>query len=776
MLSKVAIHDEFESRGYSYHNLPEFDDLHEQHCDPNVPLSSYHEREVDRLLMVLDHIDEPMLYEHRAPRTGPSDIPPMDQVTHMARLIQSTLHICMYDNALTVIEHMRDYRHESIGLQYLVEDATLQAERSSRVLLAEYYGSPFSDPEPPKGTAHLEDLNEVYTGLLDYLSNQVIRLLISSVQGTDWQHLCVALLARMIAKLKLLGKDPQGSAVNSIRRGKSLEASVGISAQDYYHKNVQNDKTFTIETCRHRRRWAHIVDEITPTVRYFRMMFSLRSWMTSVLKAILDGICGPEKISALTRNNPSSYEINNIVFANYEQSLWSTFNDRQKRTVVTAEESILRFCSAGWYLALGDLRSLLSKPFNKADPILASIDWQGDSNHRAGTGGESGKFDVRCAADFVTVHVLVALSGVFVARPLRAMLRLCAAFAMEDEPLGLYPYERFEMKLSLVVGQKDEDMRSSGQDCTPLSEFRLPEKKENSDPPESLTRGSKSTGFRSLLSYIRPSPTANGSLDLEAGQKSGIAENKSSRLWGEYEKWRAVMNAWEVDTGCITIPCKVYVLTIMSLWLLALTGGVALLLGLRHRSPGFDPSNILILLWTVASFAIVLAKSWYVDEWTWNQFIQCQMPCRSVQELSRASGIPSQILLLHLYQTACSRESRTKLKTRGPYNGTFPKRGRDPAHGFAIDCAFNMETLVACGLLVLKVNGWDGVRLVCIGGRQELETAGGQIGGESKGLICRLPQQRKSTKSEDMELFFEEGKFTWQEGEGLYKNDQARFG
>ena len=96
--------------------------------------------------------------------------------------------------------------------------------------------------------------------------------------------------------------------------------------------------------------------------------------------------------------------------------------------------------------------------------------------------------------------------------------------------------------------------------------------------------------------------------------------------------------------------------------------------------------------------------------------------------------------------------------------------------GSAIDCAHKMETLVACGLLVLKVNGYDGIRPVCIGGRRELESAGWHSGAPSRGLVCRLPQQPEFSKSEEPELFFKEDYFMWQGGDGLYKNDRARFG
>ena len=700
----------------------------------------------------------------------------MDEVFHAARLIQSALQIYMYDSAIIVIEHLRAYRTNSRTLQWLLEEATETAESSSRVLLR-YAGTNFSDPQPPHAVEHLDSLQDVYSDMLDHISCQVLRLFSWSVEGEEWEHSCVALLARMIAKLKLIGRDPKQWAVQSIQKGKSLETFVEISAQNYFKRNVHSDQTFTTQISPTKHRRALIVDDVTPTVRYFKSMFKLRSFLTSIFEAVLGGIYGSGASAFEAQQDLPSYEINNTVFANYEQPLWSTFNNRERRTVVTSEETILRICSAGWRLALRDMPSLPSPPMGQTSQDFATVDWQGDAGNGSNTGRDSGHFNIHCAADYVSIHVLVALSSVFVARPLRAMIALSAAYAEQDKFPALYRYERFQMKFSVLTGKIGDKYTNSDKDYTPLSEVRLPSLGKQPDSHESTVQASKASLFGSLRHRaISHAPKSNLSSDLEAGSEADTAEDTSDRLWSQYSKWRAVMDTWEVDPGCIMIPCKRYVLTIMATWVIALLAGIVMLLILRLRAVGFDPSNILILLWTVASFAIILAKSWFVEDWTWNQFIQCQMPCRGVQELSRATGVPSQVLLLHLYRTTCSRASRTKLKTRGPYNGIFPMRGRDATHGFAIDCAFKMETLVACGLLVLKVNGYDGIRLVCIGGRRELESAGWQSGAPSIGLVCRLPQQHDFSKTEEPELFFKEDYFVWQEGDGLYRNDRARFG
>ena len=57
--------------------------------------------------------------------------------------------------------------------------------------------------------------------------------------------------------------------------GKFFGASVEISAQNYFNKIVHDDQTFTTQESVSRYRRALIVDDVTPTVRYFKSMFML---------------------------------------------------------------------------------------------------------------------------------------------------------------------------------------------------------------------------------------------------------------------------------------------------------------------------------------------------------------------------------------------------------------------------------------------------------------------------------------------------------------------
>ena len=80
---------------------------------------------------------------------------------------------------------------------------------------------------------------------------------------------------------------------------------------------------------------------------------------------------------------------------------------------------------------------------------------------------------------------------------------------------------------------------------------------------------------------------------------------------------------------------------------------------------------------------------------------------------------------------------------------------------------------------VSKVNGYDGVCLACMEAAVSmslLDSNSALHTLHSKGLDCKLPQQNECSKGEDLELLNEEGKFMWQEVDGLCMNHSAHFG
>jgi len=162
-----------------------------------------------------------------------------------------------------------------------------------------------------------------------------------------------------------------------------------------------------------------------------------------------------------------------------------------------------------------------------------------------------------------------------------------------------------------------------------------------------------------------------------------------------------------MEENLIIVRCRRFVATALTLCAILIIGGVLVGLLLGERLPGVDPFNITTFAWVLAGFGMLVAKSIYVTEWPWKDFLQGRVPCRSVSELQMVTGIDAQDILGYLL----SREAYTILITKGPFNRLFARRGTD---GFSIDVKVQLETLAASGIIVVKVAGRDGPSLVCL--------------------------------------------------------------
>jgi hypothetical protein len=87
--------------------------------------------------------------------------------------------------------------------------------------------------------------------------------------------------------------------------------------------------------------------------------------------------------------------------------------------------------------------------------------------------------------------------------------------------------------------------------------------------------------------------------------------------------------------------------------------------------------------------------------------------CRSVGELSEASGIDPQIILLYLLHN----EYKNTLAVRGPYSGMF-KRASETHSGFVIDEAPQLSTILASEFVIFRVRNGEGEYFTCVDVRE----------------------------------------------------------
>ncbi len=122
-------------------------------------------------------------------------------------------------------------------------------------------------------------------------------------------------------------------------------------------------------------------------------------------------------------------------------------------------------------------------------------------------------------------------------------------------------------------------------------------------------------------------------------------EMRTAKILESYEKVKRQMDKWVVSEHSITINCRGYVSVVIGVCLLIVCGGMAVPFAVGTRIRGVDPFQITTFAWLTAGFIAVLAKSRYVSEWPWHDFLRGHVVCRSVGDVCDVTGIDSQTVL-----------------------------------------------------------------------------------------------------------------------------------
>lgn len=266
-----------------------------------------------------------------------------------------------------------------------------------------------------------------------------------------------------------------------------------------------------------------------------------------------------------------------------------------------------------------------------------------------------------------------------------------------------------------------------------------------------------------------------------------------ARVRKAYEAAIPDMRKWHMRTCDIVVRCATYVRIIQGLAIMLVFGGLAVPFSVGDRITGVDPFQIATYTWLIAGFFLVVAKSQYVEAWPWNDFLHARVECHSVTDLSEVSGIDPQQILLFLLRN----EWNNVLNTDGPYNGMFTRKvqpdspegtktksptGTDSAPttsgaGFSIDIPLHVHTMLASGIVPLKVRDPTGEHLICIDGRKgKWDRALSERRG--KWLTCRnfnsedLEDRTNDDASKEVHRL-ERYEFKWTKVMGVYVKDSV---
>lgn len=203
--------------------------------------------------------------------------------------------------------------------------------------------------------------------------------------------------------------------------------------------------------------------------------------------------------------------------------------------------------------------------------------------------------------------------------------------------------------------------------------------------------------------------------DITGGPPTAT-ENRAVKVIEEYQDDSKVMDSWEFAQSSITVYCRQYTWKCLLFAMFLVCGSLAVPFSVGQRISGVDPFQIATFGWLLAGLFLVGAKSIYVSEWPWHDFLRGQVVCRGVRNLRDVTGVKAQIILMFLLHN----ERKMTLVTQGPHNGMFQNASKE-GEGFAIDEPVKNSTMLASGFIVLKVLNEKGEHLVCMDVRKGVE-------------------------------------------------------
>ena len=724
----------------------------------------------------------------------------LEDIAIVVDRINTNLDLCVFDMSIMIVKELAPHRNAGKQTEELVQSALKKAESCSHVLLREYVGSPKIVPRPPREPQIVRDQSKLYLTLLEYFTSLLSRFLMNSAKGDIWVHKCLGVLARMTAKLRLLGYEAAIHAERSIYQAQEIVTELQIAQEEKWTTGGSPEglRFWEQGSPNPHQRFTNLVDITNPLIVYHSEQYRIRTQLASILSTLLDGFSQRSRVSGC---KPYSFELNTIIRAAKSPSedegipLWLISEDRHSGINILDESRMLRVNYTGCQLLLYNLLASRERTAGQPPPSLsnsseesastsATIDWSfnclkdSEMNFLDGVKDVMSsperaflQQDIRSPEDYVSILAPLLLSSSSIAKHTMQLIAIVQSYRGSGTGVTLHEQRHYEAMFTFrcSVGQVDEDPLP--ENITSLSSFR----KVGWRSSFSKMNDSGSTSnvkTRSKLHYKRLLRPMLSSSDLEMANSApsppledflGIKEMDEM-----YSRHQKIMKSWKVSDKAVIVQCNKFVLSAVGIFLAIIIVGLAILFKFGKKMTGIDRLNILIFLWTVSVVGVTLSKSWYTKDWSWHDFVHRQLPCKSVRELSKVTGVDKQVIMMYLL-----RNNHERLYAVGEYNSLFRQTAHESFGGFSIDCPQKLSTLLACGFLVLMVVSEDGVHLICIGGKKRNQSV--NCGSKTRVLVCKAPKLTGGD-GEKVELHFKEENFSWERSYGLYTNPNILFG
>ncbi|KAK4102047.1 hypothetical protein N658DRAFT_470579 [Parathielavia hyrcaniae] len=653
LISGLDCHRRFKVKeGYEMRDLPKFNDLTRYDVSEEQEMDLW-KFEVDRLATAVMSPTPPSV-EGAPEWYGPADSTGYNRLHVISTTLKYALDICVHDNELVLVEH-----------QPLIVNKELLLG-SHRHLLRNF------DPEEgiirfDKKIKLARHNDEVYHGLVNYLTAILARLLVRIMSGRFWVDNCLTTIAKFAAKLKVLGNDlpravsltfeaykvvqlqvnelglsqPEGQQVPTPSAGKDQPAGPGVPGD-----------------------WRAVDMGGASGARYFIVLDAFNRGISALVNNCVVELVWDEEVEQTADMFETSAVIYDTGFRGLRTQLCQerdgTISAAAERTVIHCAAVVFDVCRETWFSqpsAEGRIR-----PMEK----FTTLDW----NWTALTDSEDLMASQPGSRSWTNMRdVITALCP-------HSMF--CGSF-----PTSLSQFARQVIQISDTTNRAKFYYQRA---CLAAARVRTSQYE--------ASRGTNAAPCTPQYQSVYDTPMAH------EGALAGVQGDPSSRLRGAMDN----VEKWVIDERSIVITSLWYSWVVLAAVGILVCGGVGLV-AVEDRIAGVDPSNLALMVWTAAGFLMIYAKSMRVENWPWRDFLRGRVVCRSVSEVQAVTGVDPQLLLAVLLRF----ETRVMLGKCGPFRGIFNRKAED---GFAIDVPPTTQTAAAGGHLFVGVLGGLGPALV----------------------------------------------------------------
>ncbi|KAH8665631.1 hypothetical protein BGZ61DRAFT_593014 [Ilyonectria robusta] len=696
LFSGLDCHRRFKVKeGYEMKDLPKFNDLTRYDVTEDQEMDLW-KLEVDRLVTAVKSETPPSL-EGDPEWYGGADSDGYNRLHVMAASLKHALSVCIHDNELVLLEHQPPLANKEMFVQ------------SHRSLLRNF------DPDEgiirfDKKIKLAQHSDEVYHGLVNYLTAILARLLVRTITGRFWVDNCLITIAKFAAKLKVLGNDLPRAVALTIEAHRDVQMRVGELTRSQPGgigvPEATGKENPSIEEGSSAWSALDIGQLDMSGARYFIVLDAFDRGIVSLLLNCLGELRWDEEVE----QTAEMFETSTVIYGTGFRGMRMQLCQERDGSIGVAADRNVMHCAGVAFDVCREVWTSQPSAEGLSTDGRTTLDWNwtglvgSEEILGVSSPGSRSWTDMR---DVITALVPYTM--------------FCGIF-----PTNLSQFARQVIQISDFTNSPNFYTQQS---CLAAARVRT------SQYEGSLRKRAPSNMAQFQNVYDTPMAREGALSGMQGDPESPASRELRQKYLATGEKFRNAMDEverWVMDERSIVITSLWYSWIVLAAVGVLLCGGVAMI-AVEDRISGVDPSNLTVLVWTAAGFLVVYFKSMRVENWPWRDFLRGRVVCRSVSEVQAVTKIDPQVLLAILMRF----ESRVLLGKCGPFRGIFDRKVED---GFAIDVPPTTMTAAAGGCIFVRVLSVLGPALSCLEARnRELYRSVSPQGATESGTgyICR---------------------------------------